>query len=74
MKKIRILMLFILGCFIFESKAQKIALKSNLLYDVTTTINLGLEFKLARKWTLDVPVNYNPWKPDDGKRLRHWGV
>ena len=74
MKKKRILLLFILGCFIFESKAQKIALKSNLLYNITTTINLGLEFNLARKWTLDVPVNYNPWKPDDGKRLRHWGI
>ena len=35
---------------------------------------LGLELGLSRKWTLDVPVNYNPWKPADGKRLRHWGV
>lgn len=31
-------------------------------------MNLGLEFGLARKWTLDVPVNYNPWKPDNGRR------
>ena len=37
-------------------------------------MNLGLEFGLARKWTLDVPVNYNPWKPDNGRRLRHWGI
>lgn len=42
--------------------------------DATTTMNLGLEFGLARKWTLDVPVNYNPWKPDNGRRLRHWGI
>ena len=48
------------GCFILESYAQKVALKSNLLYDATATMNLGLEFGLARKWTLDVPVNYNP--------------
>ena len=74
MKKVIILIVLMLGCFAFESKAQKIALKSNLLYDATTTMNLGLEFGLARKWTLDVPVNYNPWKPDNGRRLRHWGV
>ena len=73
MKKVIILIVLMLGCVAFESKAQKIALKSNLLYDATTTMNLGLEFGLARKWTLDVPVNYNPWKPDNGRRLRHWG-
>ena len=73
MKKVSILIVLVLGCFI-ESKAQKVALKSNLLYDATTTMNLGLEFGLARKWTLDVPVNYNPWKLDNGRRLRHWGI
>ena len=74
MKRAFILILFILGCMVTESKAQKIAVKSNLLYDATTTMNLGLEFGLSRKWTLDVPVNYNPWKPDNGRRLRHWGI
>lgn len=53
---------------------RSVALKSNLLYDATTTMNLGLEIGLARKWTLDIPVNYNPWKLSDGKRLRHWGI
>ena len=32
MKKVSILIVLVLGCFI-ESKAQKIALKSNLLYE-----------------------------------------
>ena len=73
MKKVAILILFMLGCAISEGHAQKVALKSNLLYDATTTMNLGLEIGLARKWTLDIPVNYNPWKLSDGKRLRHWG-
>ena len=61
MKRAFILLFFMLGCLVIESKAQKIAVKSNLLYDATTTVNLGLEFGLARKWTLDIPVNYNPW-------------
>ena len=71
MKKVAILILFMLGCAISEGYAQKVALKSNLLYDATTTMNLGLEIGLVRKWTLDIPVNYNPWKLSDGKRLRH---
>ena len=41
--------------------AQDMALKSNLLYDATTTINLGYEVALNRKTTLDIWVNYNPW-------------
>lgn len=74
MKKTLVCMLFIFGLHLTESKAQDIAVKSNLLYDATTTMNLGLEFGLARKWTLDIPVNYNPWKLNEGARLKHWGV
>ena len=66
MKKVVIPILFMLGCAISEGYAQKVALKSNLLYDATTTMNLGLEIGLVRKWTLDIPVNYNPWKLSDG--------
>lgn len=51
-----------------------IAVKSNLLYDLTTTMNLGIEVGLAHRWTLDIPFNYNPWKFDDETRFRHWGV
>mgnify|MGYP002597541607 CR=1 FL=1 len=50
MKKILVCILFILGLLPTESKAQKIVVKSNLLYDATTTMNLGLEVALARKW------------------------
>ena len=42
------LILIIVGCSVSETKAQKVALKSNLLYDATATMNLGLEFGLAR--------------------------
>ena len=49
MKKVSLLILFMLGCILSESKAQKVALKSNLLYDATATMNLGLELGLARK-------------------------
>ena len=52
-------------CNTATSYAQKIAVKSNLLYDATTTMNLGLEIGLAKKWSLDLSGNYNPWKFND---------
>jgi len=57
------------------------ALKTNLLYDAFTNINLGFELRLGYRLTLDVPVNYNPWIFSDNKRfnniliqpeLRYW--
>lgn len=49
--------LLAVGSFICPAVAQKVALKTNLLYDATSTMNLGFEFGLSPKWTLDV---YNP--------------
>ena len=63
----------ILLCNTGNSYAQKVAVKTNLLYDATTTMNLGLEIGLGKKWSLDLSGNYNPWKFDDETRLRHWG-
>jgi hypothetical protein len=40
---------------------QNMGIKSNLLYDATTTINLGIEFALTDKFTLDISGNFNPW-------------
>jgi len=37
------------------------ALKTNVLHDLTTSMNLGLEVKLHRKFTLDLPATLNPW-------------
>lgn len=49
----------------------KVALKTNLLYDATSTFNLGVEFKLSSKYTLDLSANYNPWTFSDKKKLKH---
>lgn len=35
--------------------------QSNLLYDVTATVNAGIEVGLAPKWTFDLSANYNGW-------------
>lgn len=63
-------------CIIFlfvgiSLSAQDMAVKTNLLYDATTTFNLGAEFCLAPKWTLDLSANYNPFTFSDNKKWKH---
>ena len=48
--------------------AQDWAMKSNLLYDATTTLNAGVEVGLAPRWSLDVSGNLNAWTFSEGKR------
>lgn len=55
-----------------DTQLPKVALKTNLLYDATTTLNLGVEIGLASKWSLDVSANYNPWTFSDNKKWKHW--
>lgn len=60
--------------FAKESKAQDWAVKTNLLYDATTSINLGVEAALAEKWTLDLSGNWNPFQFSDNMKWKHWFV
>lgn len=69
MKKFLFVLLLITGT-VLTSWGQKAAVKTNLLYDATTTLNLGFEFGLGEKVTLDISGNYNPWKFKD-YRLKH---
>ena len=56
--------------------AQEVAVKTNLLYDATTTPNIGVEAGVGRKNTLQLFYGLNPWKFNSethGKRyVRHW--
>ena len=61
----RILFLVLLLVATTGVYGQKFAVKSNLLYDATATINLGVEVGLAKKWSLDLSGNYNGWKFGD---------
>lgn len=53
--------------------SQEWGVKSNVLYDATATINLGLEIGLAQRVTLDVSGNYNGWDLGN-RRWKHWLV
>ena len=72
MKKLLLILSFIALFSAKESSAQEWALKSNLLYDDTTTINLGFETALAEKWTFDLSGNWNPFQFEDNMKWKHW--
>ena len=67
MKRLLIILLWFVGISV---SAQNWALKTNLFYDATTTMNLGFETRIAPKWTLDVSANWNPWTFSDNKKWK----
>ena len=69
------IILIILSTIIFSSAySQKIGIKTNLLYDATSTINLGAEYCIAPRWTIDLSLNYNPWtlNKDTNRKIKHY--
>lgn len=70
-KKILILLCSALPIFAFS---QRFAIKNNLLYDATLTPNLGIEFGMGKKNTLDINANYNPFEFSNNKMYKHWLV
>lgn len=54
--------------------SQDVALKSNLLYDATSTLNLGAEAGLAPQWSLDLSISYNPWSFGSNKKWKHFFI
>lgn len=67
------LWLFIAGLAVSAS-AQQVALKTNLLSDAFTNINLGLEVQTAPKWSFDIAGDYNGWTFSDNRKWKHWAV
>lgn len=64
----------ILSLVLFSTTAQNVAIKSNLLYDATATVNLGVEFGVGKRSTIDMSGNYNAWYTDKAanEKIRHW--
>lgn len=73
LKKTLLLGLLCIGGMSLPAAAQSVAIKTNLLYDATLTVNLGLETAIAPKWTFDINGNYNGWKIDN-RMIKHWMV
>jgi hypothetical protein len=47
--------------------AQRMALKTNLLFDVLLTPSLGGEIEVGRNWTVSLMCTYNPIKYGEHK-------
>ena len=46
--------------------AQQVGAKVNTLYLATSTLNAGVDFRIASQWSGSILVGYNPWQfPSD---------
>lgn len=71
--KLKLLIALLFGVFVtMNARAQEVAIKTNLLYDATATVNLGVEIGIAPKWSLDLSGNLNAWNIDEDTKWRHW--
>lgn len=52
---------------------SKVDLKTNLLPDAALSPNLGVEFKMAKRWSFDLTGQMNLWSIDQHK-WKHWLV
>ncbi|MDE5807425.1 MAG: DUF3575 domain-containing protein [Muribaculaceae bacterium] len=63
--------------FHFSSGRAQFAVKTNVLYDATTTPNVGAELGIGSRSTVSLVYGLNPWSfnSDKGKRkAMHWVV
>ena len=76
MKRYLIIVAVLLTAFVHTADAQKVAVKSNLLYWGTTTPNAGVEIAIAERWTVELASGYNPWTLDreTNQKAKHWLV
>lgn len=50
----------------FPFESPSLGIKTNLLYDLVTPFNFGIEFKTGAQYTLELSANYNPWSFSNG--------
>lgn len=73
MKNTLTIILAIVYAFALGSKAnaQDFAVKTNILGDAMGSLNLGIEGRLADRWTMDLSGHLDPWTRKDGQLWRH---
>lgn len=72
-KPLRRVLIAIIFFFSFsgESSAQDLVLKTNLLCDLSGTLNLGAEYSLSQKSSLSLMTSYNPWEFEDNAKRKY---
>lgn len=73
-KRILVLLVVTTAGMMQDTKAQNVAVKSNVLADAFLNPNLGIEIRLAPKWTLDATGQFNAWTLSHDRRWKHWAV
>ena len=68
------LILVMLTGWLSPVRAQSLAVKTNLIYDATATVNVGMEVGLAPRWTFDLSGNLNTWSKNEYTKWKHWMV
>ena len=53
------------------SPPPAVGIKTNLLYDATSTLNLGVEFRTGRRTSFDMSANWNPFSFSDNRKWKH---
>ena len=69
---IAIALIAILPSMANVAMAQDIAIKTNGLYWLATTPNIGLEVATSDKISIELAGAYNPWTFKNDKKLRFW--
>lgn len=67
-------MLLLLILSMATTRAQEVALKTNLLGWASTSANAGIEIGMGKKTTFQLFGTLNPWKFSGDKKMRFWNV
>lgn len=76
-KKVLSLLLLVVFCgisHIVHAQEHKMVVKTNFLYWMTSTPNVGVEVSVSEKQSIQLFYGLNPWKFSGEGKLRHWSV
>lgn len=66
-------LLVLLMAITTTTASAQLAIKTNLLYDATTTPNIGIEVGLGKRHTAQIFYGLNPWSFKGGdSKAKHW--
>lgn len=69
-----LLLLITLAVSVGRADAQRVAVKTNLLYAATTSPNLALELRTGNKTTLELGGGISLWKFGEKTTFKHWAA
>ena len=72
LKKIFFILIFISSIVTIQGR-NNVSVKTNLLYDAGANVNIGAEYKVAKKWSIDFSADFNDWTIK-GHKWKHWFV